>query len=70
MSHTASRKGGYGKSPERKADGRVTRRQDDRRAEREALDATDWSEVELVDESMVDLGGGMIVPLRELLDDE
>lgn len=30
MSHTASRKGGYGKSPERKAAGRVTRRQDDR----------------------------------------
>lgn len=69
MSHTSSRKGGYGKSPERKADGRVTRRQDDRAAEREAVDDTDWSEVEL-DESMVDLGGGMVVPLRELVDDE
>lgn len=57
MSHTASRKGGYGKSPERKADGRVTRRQDDKTAVEE-------------DESMIDLGGGMVVPLRELLDDE
>jgi hypothetical protein len=30
MSYATSRKGGYGKSPERKSNGRNTRRQDDK----------------------------------------